>query len=85
LNDPRYKPQLPPSLNQPGLVVWGLFKVCVDPGGDVFAVRILKSADPEVNERWKATIRGWKHRPYQVDGKPVSYCYPMRLEVRSSY
>jgi hypothetical protein len=84
-NDPQLKPILPPSLNQAGNVVWGLFKVCVGNDGDVFAVRTLKSAHRDVDEPWKARIRRWKHKPYTLDGAPVPYCYPVRLEVRSSH
>jgi hypothetical protein len=81
--DPRYRPRLPPELNIAGMVVWGLFKLCVDPEGAVYDVTILKSADRLVDREWAALLGTLKHKPYTIGGKAVSYCYPMRLEVRS--
>ena len=83
VNDPRYKPQLPPALNKNGMVVWGTFKLCVDTAGDVFAVKILRSADPLVDADWVSVLRRLKHLPYTIAGQAVPYCYPLRLEVRS--
>jgi hypothetical protein len=81
--DPRYKPVLPPSLNKAGMVVWGLFKTCVDSDGDVYSVKVIKSAHRDVDADWMNTIRSWKHQPYAIGDRPVPYCYPVRLEVRS--
>ncbi len=33
INDPQFKPSLPPALNRAGMVVWGLFKICVTAAG----------------------------------------------------
>jgi hypothetical protein len=83
VNDPRYRPHLPPSLNIAGSVYWGLFKICVNTDGAVQSVQLLKSAHPDVDDAWVALIRTLEHRPYSVGDKLVPYCYPMRLEVRS--
>jgi hypothetical protein len=82
-HDPRYKPRLPPELNVAGAVVWGLFKLCVDPEGRVFSVRVLKSAHRLVDDDWVAIMRTLQHKPYSIGGRLVPYCYPLRLEVRS--
>jgi periplasmic protein TonB len=82
-NDPRYKPRLPPALNRAGMVVWGLFKLCVTATGSVQSVQVLKSADKLVDNDWVAIMKTLQHRPYSIGGRPVPYCYPMRLEVRS--
>jgi hypothetical protein len=83
LHDPRYKPRLPPELNFSGSVVWGLFKLCVDTEGKVTAVQMLKSAHRLVDEPWVAILRTLQHKPYSIGNRPVPYCYPLRLEVRS--
>jgi protein TonB len=83
-NDPRYKPGLPPALNRAGMVVWGLFKVCVSAQGTVSGVTVLKSADKLVDGEWMNKIRTWQYRPYSINGRPVPFCHPMRLEVRSA-
>jgi len=84
LNDPRYRPSLPAQLNRAGMVVWGLFKICVSIDGRVTDVKVVKSADALVDGSWIEKIRTWQYRPYSINGRPVPYCYPMRLEVRSS-
>jgi periplasmic protein TonB len=82
-NDPRYRPRLPPQLNRAGMIVWGLFKLCVTAQGTVSSVQILKSADQLVDKDWSALLKTVPHKPYSIGGRPVPYCYPMRLEVRS--
>ena len=82
-NDPRYRPHLPPALNRAGMVVWGLFKLCVTAQGNVATVQILKSADALVDKDWSALLKTVPHKPYSIGGRPVPYCYPLRLEVRS--
>jgi hypothetical protein len=80
VGDPRYKPRLPPELKVSG--VWGLFKLCVDPEGQVYDVQVIKSAHRLVDDEWVAVMRTVEHRPYLINGKPIFYCYPVRLEVR---
>jgi hypothetical protein len=83
-NDPRYKPTLPKELKSLGnVVVWGIYKVCVDNDGGVFGVSTVKSAHRLVDADWMARIRHYRHRPYSINGVPVPYCYPLRLEVHS--
>jgi protein TonB len=83
VNDPRYRPHLPPALNRAGMVVWGLFKLCVTAQGSVQSVQVLKSADKLVDGEWIALLKTLQHRPYSIGGRPVPYCYPLRLEVKS--
>jgi hypothetical protein len=84
IHDPRYTPRLPPELDQEGKEFWALYKVCVDPAGTVYDVTMLKSAHALVDARWAALLQTWPHKPYVVNGTPVSFCYPLRLAVRSS-
>ncbi|HXU82028.1 MAG TPA: hypothetical protein VN914_11565 [Polyangia bacterium] len=83
-NDPRVKPTLPMALNRAGNKVWGIYKVCVDNDGDVFDVKMLKSAHFLVDASWMALIRRFRHKPYSINGVAVPYCYPLRLEVRAA-
>jgi protein TonB len=82
-NDPQYKPGLPPALNRAGMVVWGLFKVCVTAQGAVDKVTMIKPADPLVNDMWMAKLKACPYKPYSVNGRAVPFCHPVRLEVRS--
>lgn len=80
-NDPKYKPRLPPPLQRAGMRVWGLYKICVAAGGNVSSVSPIKGADPLVNDTWIALMKTLQHKPYSVNGRPVPYCYPLRVEV----
>jgi hypothetical protein len=83
ISEPRFRPQLPPSLTAIGAVVWGLFRICVTNGGRVKNVDVLKSADPLVDDAWIEVIRRWEYRPYSVAGRPVPFCHATRIEVRT--
>jgi periplasmic protein TonB len=78
-----YKVRMPAALNRPGNTIWGLFKICVTEGGVVKNVTVIKGADPLADAEWMAKIRTWKYRPYSINGRPVPYCYPLRLTLSS--
>jgi hypothetical protein len=82
LSNARDRPSLPPELNQQGVSVWGLYKVCVDGSGEVTSVQVIRSALPGgFDGSWVANIENWKYAPYQLDGRPVPFCSPVRLQV----
>jgi hypothetical protein len=83
LNDPRFRPTLPPVLNRPGNIVRGLFKICVGIDGHVTDVKRLKSADPAVDEDWANVIRRWEYKPFTINGHPTPFCHPLLLQVQS--
>ena len=66
------------------MTVWGLYKVCVTNAGDVRSVQVINSALPGgLDGFWISKIEHWKYQPYAVSGRPVPFCYPARIEVRS--
>jgi hypothetical protein len=83
LDDPRFRPSLPRELNVRGATYMGLYKICVTASGEVSDISVLRSANDWLDDRWRATMRRWQYRPYTVDGQPVPFCYPMRVELRS--
>jgi hypothetical protein len=84
INDPRFRPSLPAPLNRAGVMLWGLFRVCVGPDGNVTTVAVLKTAEPTVDRDWAHVIQTWQYRPYTIDGRPTPFCHTMRLEVRGT-
>ena len=66
------------------MMVWGVFRICVAANGHVAGVTLIKSADPLVDHDWMAKIRSWQYRPYSVDGRPVPFCHPARIVVKSA-
>jgi hypothetical protein len=82
LGNPDVTPVLPPELKQSGFLVWGLFKVCVAATGQVQRVDVVRSALPGGFDRsWIAKIEKWRYDAYQVSGRPVPFCFPLRLQV----
>ena len=84
LNDPQYRPSLPPALNRPGIVVRGLFRVCVSKEGQVTEAKLLSSGDAAVASQWLTVIHRWQYRPLTVDGRPTRFCHPIMIEVQSA-
>ena len=86
INAPAHKPTLPKEINRAGIVVWGLYRICVNTEGNVHAVSVIKNALPGgMDGHWIARMETWKYAPYQVDGRPVPFCHPARIEVRSQH
>lgn len=82
---PQHKPMLPKELNRAGMVVWGLYKICVSAAGDVRSIKIIKSALPGgLDADWISKMETWKYESYSIDGKRVPFCHPARVEVRST-
>jgi protein TonB len=76
-----YKPRMPAALNRAGNTIWGLFKICVAESGGVKDVKVVKSADPLADADWMGKIRTWRYKPYSINGRPVPFCYTLRLQV----
>ena len=78
-------PTLPPELDRSGLTVWGLYKICVNAGGEVEQVEVVQSALPGgLDGSWVHKIEQWRYQPYEVNGRPVPFCYPQRLQFQSA-
>lgn len=64
--------------------------------GSIGVLRGASRADPEaglpevgpvrsrgkVDIWWIQIVRGWSYRPYEVNGRVVPFCHPLRIEVR---
>lgn len=85
IGDPRMRPSLPREFEGSGAVVWGLYRICVDHTGQVRSVQILQSALPGgFDASWIAKIENWRYKPYQVNGRPMPFCAPLRVQVQAS-
>lgn len=84
VNKPPHQPTLPSSHNRPGMLAWGLYKVCVDTSGEVDHVRMIKSVDVQVDQLWMTTVRAWRYKPYVRDGQTLPFCYTLQLKVAAS-
>ncbi len=62
INAPAHKPTLPKEINRAGIVVWGLYMVCVTNEGDVHAISVIKSDLPGgMDAHWISKIETWKY------------------------
>jgi len=54
----------------------GSFKLCIDEGGDVTSVSVLKSTGfPQYDSKIASKVKTeWKYKPYVVDGQAVAVC-----------
>jgi hypothetical protein len=85
LGDPNVTPVLPPELQKKGFSVWGLYKVCVTPTGQVAQVEVVHSAMPGgLDGAWIAKVEKWQYDAYEVGGRPVPSCFPVRLQVSAT-
>lgn len=84
IQKPPHRLTLPPALNRAGMVVWGLFKLCLGTKGQVTKVTTIKPADDKVDEDWTRAMATWLHKPYLVDGTPTPVCYVQLMEVRAA-
>ena len=74
-----HRPRIPDGRSG---IFWGLYKVCVGYDGLVYKVRTIKTAGSDIDFIWSDAIRTWRYTPYVVDGQPVAFCHPLRVEVR---
>lgn len=55
--------------------VQGHVKMCLDKDGQVTSARVLRSTGyPEYDARLTERMRGWRYRPFQVNGAAVPVC-----------
>lgn len=79
--DPQYKVALPPAMKSAGLSFWAMIKVCVSKDGAVTDAKIIRGADPTLDPQIIAKVKIWKYKPYQIDGRPVPFCFMLRYDI----
>ena len=63
------------KISRAGKRVVGVVKMCLNTGGKVKSINMLKSTGhPSYDAKIKSKIRLWKYRPFKVNGKPVPVC-----------
>jgi hypothetical protein len=78
---PPYRLEAPPELS--GQPVTASYKVLVGRKGKVFGVEVVdRPSHQQVWGEWMRKLRTWRYRPYLVDGQPVGFSCPVRIEVR---
>jgi TonB family protein len=88
LTDPTvdpHRPRLPARLNKPDARYVGLYRICVDPRGQIESVKVNRSTgDAELDDAWMAVIRSWRYRPLEMSGRKVPFCYVSTVEAGAS-
>jgi len=81
--DKQYRVALPPALQQAGMRLWAMLKVCVNTEETCRMSRIVKSMDPAVDPQLLAMVRSWRYKPFSRDGRPIPICYNLRYETEN--
>jgi TonB family protein len=77
-----YRPRLPAHLNQAGASYQGLYRICVNAGGQIDAVKVVKSTGQDsLDDEWMQVIRTWRYMPLAINNKRRPFCYVSRVEV----
>ena len=69
IEQPPHRPTLPPDLNRAGLILWGLYKLCVGTKGQVTKITTIKPADDDaLDDDWAKAMRTWRTNLTVVNG-----------------
>jgi hypothetical protein len=78
-----YRPRLPQAYNYVGFHAAYMLKVCVASTGDVESVNPLRSRAPvELTDEVVNRVKRWRYEPYSINGRPVPFCFMLRLDLR---
>lgn len=65
--------------------VFVVVKMCLSPGGKVSSLELLKSSGfPGYDRAIVSRMRGWRYRPFRVNGKAVPVCTSVTFRYRQS-
>jgi TonB family protein len=78
-----YLPRVPPELAGTGAQSTVLLRICVSAAGSVDRVFTMKGGNPRIDAAIVQTVRTWKYKPYQVDGRPVPFCTTLRYSLQA--
>ncbi|HXU81195.1 MAG TPA: hypothetical protein VN914_07345 [Polyangia bacterium] len=82
VEQPPYRPEVPPALSS-GQLITARLNVFVGRKGKVFGVKVVEPPNPEqLWGEWMRKLMTWRYRPYLVDGQPVGFSCPVRVEAR---
>ncbi len=76
-----YRVHLPPALASARISVWALVKICVKASGEVESASILESSEASLDATIVSVMRGWRYRPFTLDGRPVPFCSNVRYQI----
>lgn len=75
-------PEYPAELRRQGVTGIVTIEGLIDTSGRLVRPRILRSADPRLNEFALAAVREWRFRPGTVNGQPTEVLF--EVDVRFS-
>ena len=74
------QPRLPSELRR-AQRDWGVVGLCVDATGAIETIHPLRSLHPRHTATFLELGRGARHRPHQVEGRPIPFCYAMVVNL----
>ena len=78
-----YMIHLPPPLVRANVSYTALVSICVSAEGKVTSARLMRPVDPAIDPQIPVVLSRWRYHPYTIDGKPVSFCWPLKYLINS--
>jgi hypothetical protein len=72
-------PALPASMRHRGARYKAQMEICVAPDGHVSDVGFRSDPTPALDSVLQAAVRGWRYRPFLVDGVPTPFCHRINV------
>jgi TonB family protein len=72
-------PHLPEAYLRLGNTYQVMVRICVSKDGGVDSVKVLQGLGGAADASVLGTVAGWRFTPYEIDGRPVPFCYATRF------
>ena len=76
------EPHLPPALRSSLAESQALARVCIAADGNVQETRVMRSPSAAADDAIRSALRGWKFRPFILQGKPSPLCFDLPLSFK---
>ena len=76
------EPHLPPSLRSSLAETQALARACIAADGHVDDVRVLRSPSASADEAIRSALRGWRFRPFMLQGKAAPLCFDLPISFK---
>jgi TonB-like protein len=76
------EPHLPPALRSSLAESQALARVCIAADGNVQETRVMRSPSAAADDAIRSALRGWKFRPFILQGKPSPLCFDLPISFK---
>lgn len=77
------EPEFPVHLRRSGASYHATAKICVNPGGAVDSVTLVKRTDTALDGHVLSAVKGWRFRPLVAGSVAIPFCYFQPFEFKA--